>query len=186
MGLFDALFGRTRPVQPKPEGIYELPSAAVSLEVLFDLKPEGRAGVCFKPIPTHHFREVEEEMREMLTCASDEGTSFHTHMDALGYQWVLLEGGGVESLVTALASVVDALEDAGYADKLVCALFPFRDGKRAYLVYNYKRGTFYPFVPSGSHERDAEMELKIASLMRDELTLERDESRWYPIWDAPI
>jgi len=186
MGLFDALFGRTQPVQPKPEGIYELPPAVVSLEALFEIKSEGRAGVCFKPIPSHHFREVEKEMREMLTYASDEGVSFHTHVDGLGYQWALLEGGDVESLVTALASVVDVLEDAGYADRLVCALFPFRDGKRVYLVYSYKRGAFYPFVPSGSHERDAELELKIASLMREELTLEKDESRWYPIWDAPL
>ncbi|MHC1597077.1 MAG: PspA-associated protein PspAB [Methermicoccaceae archaeon] len=186
MGLFDALFGRSRPVKPKPDAIYELPSAVVSIEALFDMKPDGRAGLCIKPVPSHYFRELTEDVKGALSSTSDEGMSLQFSKDGLGYQWVVLDGGDVEGMVAAIGYVVESLRDAGYGDRLLCALFSFQNEKRAYLVYGYKRGAFYPFVPEGSHARDNQLELKMATLLKGELTLEEDESRWYPIWDAPL
>ena len=43
-------------------------------------------------------------------------------------------------------------------------MFAFRDeqGKPLYWIYNYKRGAFYPFVPSGGEQqRDNERELRL-------------------------
>ncbi len=56
----------------------------------------------------------------------------------------------------------------------------------AYLVYLFKRGTFYPFVPSGKEQRDTEQELKLKSLVSDDLTVEPDLDRWFPLWDLPV
>jgi hypothetical protein len=45
---------------------------------------------------------------------------------------------------------------------VLCAVFAFEDSKKRplYWIYNYKRGAFYPFVPSGSdQQRDNEREL---------------------------
>ena len=56
----------------------------------------------------------------------------------------------------------------------------------AYLVYLFKRGTFYPFVPSGHEQRDTEQELRLKSLVADDLTVEPDLDRWFPLWDLPV
>ncbi len=56
----------------------------------------------------------------------------------------------------------------------------------AYLVYLFKRGTFYPFVPEGHERRDTEQELKLKSLVTDDLTVEADLDRWFPLWDLPV
>jgi hypothetical protein len=56
----------------------------------------------------------------------------------------------------------------------------------AYLVYLFKRGTFYPFVPAGHEKRDTETELRLRSLVSDDLTVETDLDRWFPLWDLPV
>ena len=55
-----------------------------------------------------------------------------------------------------------------------------------YLVYLAKRGTFYPFAPTGEEQRDNELELRIRSCVSDDLPIESDLSRWFPLWDLPI
>jgi hypothetical protein len=56
----------------------------------------------------------------------------------------------------------------------------------SYLVYLFKRGTFYPFVPKGHEQRDIEQELKLKSLVADDLVIESDLDRWFPLWDLPV
>jgi hypothetical protein len=56
----------------------------------------------------------------------------------------------------------------------------------AYLVYLFKRGTFYPFVPTGHEQRNTEQELKLKSLVADDLVVESDLDRWFPLWDLPV
>jgi hypothetical protein len=56
----------------------------------------------------------------------------------------------------------------------------------AYLVYLFKRGTFYPFIPDGHEHRDLEQELKLKSLVSDDLTVEPELDRWFPLWDMPV
>ncbi len=56
----------------------------------------------------------------------------------------------------------------------------------AYLVYLFKRGTFYPFVPDGKDHRNLERELKLKSLLADDLTVEPDLDRWFPLWNLPV
>jgi hypothetical protein len=56
----------------------------------------------------------------------------------------------------------------------------------AYLVYLFKRGTFYPFVPEGHEKRNIEEELKLKSLVGGDLVIETDLDRWFPLWDLPV
>ena len=53
-------------------------------------------------------------------------------------------------------------------------------------VYLFKRGTFYPFIPDGHEHRDTEEELKLKSLVADDLVVETDLDRWFPLWDLPV
>ncbi len=63
----------------------------------------------------------------------------------------------------------------------------FRDsgGRSLGLVYLYKRGTFYPFAPAGGERRDNGLELQIRGVLGDDLKIEPDLSRWFPVWGAP-
>jgi hypothetical protein len=55
-------------------------------------------------------------------------------------------------------------------------------------VYLYKRGTFYPFAPvdNAKERRDTELELRIRSMLGDDLPVESDLARWFPLWDLPV
>ena len=54
-----------------------------------------------------------------------------------------------------------------------------------FLVYLAKQGTFYPFAPTGNEQRDTELELRLRGMLADDLPVEPDLSRWFPIWDLP-
>ena len=56
----------------------------------------------------------------------------------------------------------------------------------AYLVYLYKRGTFYPFVPTGHEKRDLDAEMVLATATEHDLAIEKEKERWFPIWDVPV
>jgi hypothetical protein len=60
-----------------------------------------------------------------------------------------------------------------------------------YWIYNYKRGTFFPFVPMVSttdklRQRNNPEELRLAAAMDKELPMEPEKERWYPVWDLPF
>ena len=41
-------------------------------------------------------------------------------------------------------------------------------------------------MPQGKEHRDTEQELKLKSLVADDLTVETDLDRWFPLWDLPV
>lgn len=116
--------------------------------------------------------------------------------DKYGYRWIVIEGGAIDDLVTRVHVVHSSLEDAGWSTQLLCSVFGFTPSgatdvqdavsRPLYLVYLAKRGTFYPFAPSGAEQRDTELELRIRSLVDGDLPVEGDLSRWFPLWDLPI
>ena len=68
-------------------------------------------------------------------------------------------------------------------------MFAFADERSAaiYFIYNYKRGFWYPFVPAGgAQERSTERELQLKAQMGDELPMEPELERWFPLWGIPI
>jgi hypothetical protein len=73
--------------------------------------------------------------------------------------------------------------EQGFGSRLLAALFSFsRDGQRAYWIYSFRRGKFYPFAPKGGTERDSTVEFKLESVLGGELELESDKAYWYPLW----
>ena len=64
-----------------------------------------------------------------------------------------------------------------------------REGRPAtplYLIYNFKRGAFYPFVPAGPQQRDNERELVLRAQLGSELPIETELTRWFALWGIPI
>jgi hypothetical protein len=77
---------------------------------------------------------------------------------------------------------------AGHGERLLCAVFAFRDAQKRplYFIYSYKRGTWYPFVPSGDKGRATERELQLKAKVGTELPIEPELERWFPLWGIPI
>jgi hypothetical protein len=99
----------------------------------------------------------------------------------------------VEDLAVGINAVSGAIETAGHGDRLLCAVFAFKDSQGApiYFIYNYKRGYWYPFVPDPSaaadaQQRSTERELQIKAQMSAELPIEPELERWFPLWGIPI
>ena len=73
---------------------------------------------------------------------------------------------------------------------LSSSLIAFRDsagadGRSVGLIYLYKQGTFYPFVPTGPQQRDNLLEINVRSAIEGDLPVEKDLSRWLAVWGAP-
>ena len=67
-------------------------------------------------------------------------------VDEFGYEWLTLTDPDFEDLVTTIHVTAQSMTDDGFGEQLLCALFGFEPGNVRF-IYNFKRGTFYPFVP---------------------------------------
>ncbi|MFB6890203.1 hypothetical protein ACFCX4_12900 [Kitasatospora sp. NPDC056327] len=193
MGILDALFGRSKPVRPDLDQLFGVPSAALTLEAGAGLRPTGLGSVCFASVEGGAFDEVERQVRALLDADTARGgVPVEASRDSYGYSWLLARHapGELPELVNDLHAVNSELEAHGFGPQLLCSLIGFRDadGRRPLaLVYLYKRGTFYPFapVPGGGEKRDSPLELEVGALLGDDLRLEKDLGRWFPVWGAP-
>ena len=62
----------------------------------------------------------------------------------------------------------------------------FTNGTRPLgLVYLYKRGSWYPFAPSGPDRHDSAVELQVRSAVEEDLRMVSDLGRWFPVYGAP-
>ena len=191
MGLFDALLGRSkRPKGPTSDQLFALSTAYVTLETAHGFTSHGVAAIVFQPVGTADFAQIAAEMEELVRGTGEEtGTTLEVTQDAFDYRWMIVRDPDVEDLVVGVHAVSDALELGGYGDRVLCAVFAFRDAqdRPLYLIYNYKRGSWYPFVPAqGEQQRSAERELQVKAMIGTELPLEPELERWFPLWGIPI
>ncbi|MCL5962015.1 MAG: hypothetical protein M1358_22330 [Chloroflexi bacterium] len=189
MSLWDVLLGRTRPVESKLEKMFAVATAQVTLQVNLGLNPTGKAAICFRPVTTSSFGDAEAELKAILDLGTKEtGTEAQVAMDRYGFRWVLLKDEQFEDLVAAIHIVSETLQEHGFRDQLLAAVFQFLDEhqRQVYWIYNYKRGSFYPFVPMGDKNRDNAYELRLRAVMERELPLEPELERWFALWDIPL
>lgn len=184
MGLFDSLMGRSKPAKPNLDQLFAIPSAAITLQVSLDVRPTLRGSVAFRAPEGKAFADVLDQVRQLLTATSN--PELEATQDSYGYTWLTITSADISDLVTDLHAVNVSLQDAGFGPQLLCSLVGFeRAGQRFSLVYLYKRGTFYPFAPAGEPRRDNILELQLRDLLTNDLPLEPDMTRWFPVWGAP-
>ncbi len=189
MGLFDILAGRRRLEKPAPDRLFAMSTAYVTFETELSIRSRGLAGIVFQALATADFEQIAKDMVEVVEgTSSDSGTTVETRDDEYDYRWMVLRDPDFDDLVVGVNAVSGALEAGGYGERILCAVFAFEDagGRPLYWIYNYKRGAFYPFVPSGDHARDNERELRLKAQVGAELPVEAELERWFPLWGIPI
>jgi hypothetical protein len=195
VGLRDMLTGRHQLKGPAPDRLFAISTAYVTLQAEHQIEPAGSAAVVFQALATSEFETAIKEMEEVVAATgSESATKVATEDDSYGYRWMVLRNPdgapSVEDLAVAVNAVSSSIEMAGHGERLLCAVFAFKDaqGRRIYFIYNYKRGFWYPFVPDPgkTQERATERELQIKAQMSAELPIEPELERWFPLWGIPI
>lgn len=188
MSFFDALFGRSRLKKPDLDPLFALSTH------LPDLLSAGvglgpAAALCLKEVESITFQQAQEEAAGVLQLyAKEHAMTVEQTRDRDGFLWFKANAAQPDDAVLALHAAGQTFTERGFGGELLAAVFSLiEDGHQgAYLIYNYKRSRFYPFVPENGHQRDNGRELKLQSLLEHHLALEPELERWYALWDMPI
>jgi hypothetical protein len=178
--------------------IFSLSSSHITLDRKVGLVTTGRCVLVIKTNGGQYFREMEQEVKRFLDALETEEDSsavdlrYDTITDYHGYLWIVLYGKRIEDLLAGLTAVGDLVVERGFSNQILAAVFQFyneRDNNQSsFLVYDYKRNKFYPFVPV-SHKRktrNTTEEMRIIETMADEMPFEKDKELWYPLWNLPL
>jgi hypothetical protein len=190
VGFLDVLTGKRKLAKPAPDRLFAISTAYVTMETGLGMGSRGAAAIVFQPLATADFESIVRDMEEVVKAtATESGTTVTSSDDSYGFRWLILRGSDFDDLVVGVNAVSTALEAGGYGERVLCAVFAFEDSRKrpVYLIYNYKRGAFYPFAPAGGGEqRDNERELVLKAQLGRELPLEQELERWFPLWGIPI
>jgi hypothetical protein len=177
--------------------IFSLSSSHITLDRKVGLVTTGRCVLVMKTNGGQYFREMEQEVKRFLEALeTEDSSSVDLHHDTItdyhGYLWIVLYGKRIEDLLAGLTAVGDLVMERGFSNQMLAAVFQFyneRDNNQSsFLVYDYKRNKFYPFVPI-SHKRktrNTTEEMRIMETMADEMPFEKDKDLWYPLWNLPM
>ncbi len=189
MGLRDVLFGRKKLAEPAAERLFALTTAAVTLDAECDLKTAGAGGICFKALSAGEFARAESDLQQVLDAvAAESGSKLERTEDTFGFGWIVVRDPELEDQVAAVHAVASGLEEQGFGPQLLAAVFRFQgSGAPVYWIYGFKRGAFWPFVPTGKdQDRDNARELELKSKLEGELPIEADLTRWFAVFGAPV
>jgi hypothetical protein len=207
VSLRDILTGRHEVKGPAAKDrLFAITTAYITLQAEHGIDPDGRAAIVFQPLSSADFEAAIKEMGDVVReTGAESGTQVATQDDAYGYRWMVLSNpsgsAGIEDLAVGINAVSSSIEAAGHGERLLCAVFAFKDAQKrpVYFIYNYKRGYWYPFVPKGptadtgtsggefkAGERSTERELQIKAQIGSELPIEPELERWFPLWGIPI
>ena len=202
MSFLNAVFGRSRPVPTKTEGLFAISTAQITLQVSLRLQPANQAAICFKSVGSARFGQVRDTLDALLRVqVQGSASEVRGFEDEYGFQWFIVTTATFEETVTAAHMVAEELRAQGFGEQLLAAVFRFREepsasaggaGRPVYWVYNFKRGRYYPFVPQrgvasgGPAARDNAFELHLLAVMEKELPVEKELDRWYALWGLPL
>jgi len=190
----------------KSDKLFAISTASITLESNLGLKPSGSAGICFKPMGTTSYESARKEIQELLEFSSKETeTEFRLEKDEFNFLWAIFKDPDFEDLVANIHLVSQTLEDRGFGEQILCAIYRFDSepeagtsghegktggkagGRKAvYWIYNFKQGAYYPFIPLAGKQRDSPFEFRLRSEMEREMPVEKNVEKWYPLWGIPF
>jgi hypothetical protein len=200
--FLDAVLGRSRLPKAKSEKLFAISTASITLESSLSLKPSGYAGICFKPIGASAYESARKEIQELLEYSSKETeTEFRLEKDEFNFLWAIFNDPDFDDLVASIHLVSQTLEEHGFGEQILCAIYRFNSEpeagtvegegktdvrKAVYWIYNFKQGTYYPFIPLPNKQRDSSFEFRLRSDMEREMPIEKNVEKWYPLWGIPF
>jgi hypothetical protein len=199
--FMDAILGSSRLPKAKSEKLFAISTASITLESSLGLKPSGYAGICFKPIGASAYESARKEIQELLEYSSKETeTEFRLEKDEFNFLWAIFKDPDFDDLVANIHLVSQTLEESGFGEQILCAIYRFdsvpeataadsgkNDGRKAvYWIYNFKQGTYYPFIPLPDKQRDSPFEFRLRADMEKEMPVEKNVEKWYPLWGIPF
>ena len=188
MGLRDILSGRKKLPGPKDDRLFALTTAAVTLQVDLGLKTAGVGAITFKPQSSSEFRSAFDDVDQLVDAVAEQcGSKVERQSDDYGYDWIVVHDPELEDLVTTAHTLAAELTAQCFGEQLLAAIFKFDGGEHpVYWIYGFKRGAFWPFIPTGKDERDTATELELKAKLEKELPIEQDLTRWLALFDAPL
>lgn len=194
--FIDAVLGRSRLPKAKTDKLFAISTASITLESNLGLKSSGAAGICFKPIDASAYEFARKEIQELLEYSSKETkTEFRLEKDEFNFLWAIFKDLDFEDLVANIHLVSETLEEHGFGEQLLCAIYRFDSEPEAgkpggvktiYWIYNFKQGTYYPFIPLSGKQRDSPFEFRLRAEMEREMPVEKNVEKWYPLWGIPF
>jgi hypothetical protein len=188
LGFRNILSGRKKLAEPKEDKLFSLPTAAVTLQTELGLKTAGVAAVAFKPQSSGEFRSAFDDVDKLIDAvAASCGATVERKSDEFGFDWLIVRDPDLDDQATAAHGFAAEMTAQGFGSQLLAAMFRF-DGAQhpVYWIYGFKRGAYWPFVPTGENERDNSFELELKAKIEQELPIEPDLTRWLALFDAPI
>ena len=185
----DAILGGRKKLQTaNSDRLFAMSTAQVTLETSLNMKSRGRAAIVFQQINSADFKQILSDSEDLIkSAAADTGTTIKQADDDYGYRWMVFSDPDSDDLVTAVNTVASELQAGGYGDRVLAAVFSWDDGgQEVDFIYNFKRGRFYPFAPKPGKTRDNEYELRLKAQIENDLPIEPELDRWFPLWDAPL
>lgn len=186
MGFLDSILGRRKPPVADLDALFSVPQAALSLQA-YGHQTAGVGSLCYRAQEGPAFAKVEQGVVALLDA--DDGEDVERTQDSHGYTWLVVrhEPGDISGLVTDLHAANRGLHDSGFGAALLCTVVNFTapEGGAWGLVYLYKQGSFYPFVPGPDQRRENQAELQISSLIEGDVPMEQKLERWMALWGAP-
>jgi hypothetical protein len=177
-----------------PDDLFGMSTAYLTMDADLGFEPASEAALCFSGVESTAFQETLEDVEAILETGEEEGTLARVREDEYGYHWVVVEATDPENLVTSIHFAANTLVESRFGSRLLAAVFGFEatdrasaeTGRSVYWVYSFRRGAYYPFVPTDTQERDQTLEFSLESVLDGELTVEPDREYWYPLWpDSP-
>jgi len=200
--FMDAVLGRSRLPKAKSDKLFAISTASITLESNLGLKPSGYAGICFKPIGALAYESARKEIQELLEYSSKETeTELRMEKDEYNFLWTIFKDPDFDDLVANIHLVSESLEEKGFGEQILCAIYRFdsepeagtagSEGKTGgrkvvYWIYNFKQGTYYPFIPLSDRKRDSPFEFRLRADMEREMPIEKNVEKWYPLWGIPF
>ena len=186
MGFLDGILGRSTPPPADLDVLFAVPQAALSLEVA-GFTATGLGAVCFRDSEGQADDAVVGDAQQLIS--TDTAATVELTDDPHGFRWLTVTRapGDVTGLVNDLHAANSSLVDAGFGGGLLCStvVFTAPTGGPWALVYLFKQGTFYPFVPLAGQRRDNALELQVRGVVGDDVPVESKLDRWLALWGAP-
>lgn len=162
--------------------IFEMSTVYLNIEEEFGFSSTNKVGLCFARVDTDEFDEMLESVKEVVT---EKSASINMKTDDHEYQWLIIEDGDYENIVSSMHFIVENFCEHGYYTRLITVVYGFeKDDENAYWIYSFERNAYYPFVPVGDKRRNSSIEFKMKSVFNDALTIDENKTNWYPLWET--